>query len=220
MLELGARSTFQTLAETADPAHTAVLVIDQQNDFTHPDGYYAKTLGLDLSMLQGITGPINDLTAAARKAGIPVFFSQFMIAPGFVSDSRAWLGIHAGAGLKDVDQPEFYTVEGTWGAELYGEVNVEPGDHVFKKYRSSAFQGTHLDLLLKARGIETIVLAGQVAEGCVENTIRQGRDMDYFTVLAHDAIGSVRPERQEMIINNWKARSHCPAVSELIDLWG
>ncbi len=219
MKTIGDRKIFETLAEIVDPAHTAVLVIDQQNDFTHPDGYYAKGLGLDLAMTQGITAPINELTAAARKVGVPVFFSRFVIQPGFVSDSRLWLGIHAAAGLKSLDQEAFYTIQGTWGADLLDEIVTTDEDTVFEKFRASAFHGTALDTMLKARGVESLIIAGQVAEGCVENTIRHARDYDYHTVLAKDAIGSVRREKYEMIINNWSARAQCPTVAELGAIW-
>ena len=149
MKTIGDREFYSTLEEVIDPAHTAVLVIDQQNDFCHPRGYYAEVMKLDVSMTQGMNDRINQLTRAARSHGVMVIFTQFFIAKGFTSDSPMWLALHAGAGLKSLEQERFYTVEGTWGAELYEKMEVEDGDHVIKKLRGSAFVRTPLEDLLK-----------------------------------------------------------------------
>lgn len=219
MKTIGNRSFYDRLEELVEPTRAAVLVIDQQNDFCHQDGYYARDLGLDVSMTRQITGPINRLTAAARDRGAMVVVTQFLIKEGFVSDSPPWLAMHAAAGLKSLDQDRFYTIEGTWGAALYEELSVDPDDHVVKKYRSSAFRGTDLESLLRDKGIESLIVTGQVTEGCVENTIRAARDRDFYTVLAKDAIGSTSLERHERVMSGWLARAHCPDSAEIIDIW-
>ncbi len=219
MQTIGDRDFYNELEEIIKPSHTAVLVIDQQNDFCHSHGYYAETMGLDVSMTQGINEQINQLTAAARSHGAMVIFSQFVIAKGFTSDSPMWLGIHVGAGLKSLDQARFYSIEGSWGAELYEQMNVEASDHIIKKLRGSAFRDTSLESLLRENSIETLVITGQVTEGCVESTIRAARDADFYTVLAKDAIGSVSKERHDRVMMGWLARTHCPTTQEIIDLW-
>lgn len=219
MKTIGDRKFYTELDEIIAPSHTAVLVIDQQNDFCHSRGYYAQTLGLDVSMTQAINEPINRLTTAARSQGAMVIFAQYVIAEGFSSDSPMWLGIHAGAGLKALDQESFYTVEGTWGAELYEEMTVAADDHIIKKYRGSAFRNTSLEELLQSNGIETLIITGQVTEGCVENTIRAARDADFYTVLAKDAIGSTSKERHDRFMSGWLARAQCPDTGDIIDIW-
>jgi len=219
MQKIDNRQFYDCLEEVIEPSHTAVLVIDQQNDFCHERGYYAAKMGLDVSMTRGMNKPINELTAAARASGAMVVFTQFVIARGFTSDSPLWLGIHVGAGLKSLAQDAFYTIEGTWGARLYDGMEVTDGDHVIRKYRSSAFHQTALDELLRENGIESLVIAGQVTEGCVENTIRAARDLDYYTVLARDAIGSVSKERHDRVMSGWLQRTYCPDVADVIDVW-
>lgn len=218
MLSIDERTTYSTLDEIIDRKHTAVLVIDQQKDFTDHDGYYADVLKREVSALQAITDPINSLTASARACGVPVIFTQFVIAPGFASDSKLWLGMHVAAGLKHLDQ-RFYTIEGTRGAEFADGLVVEKSDTVISKFRASAFHGTSLDQLLRNRNIETLVITGQVGEGCVESTVRQARDLDYWTVLVPDAIGTLQPALYEPILSNWKKRTHCPKVNEIIAIW-
>jgi nicotinamidase-related amidase len=219
MKKIGDREFYDELDEIIKPSHTAVLVIDQQNDFCHSRGYYAETMKLDVSMTQGINEPINQLTAAARSHGVMVIFTQYVIAKGFSSDSPMWLGIHVGAGLKSLQQESFYSMEGTWGAELYEDMEVKDDDHIIKKYRGSAFRKTSLEDLLKKHGIETLIITGQVTEGCVENTIRAARDADFYTVLAKDAIGSVSRERHDRFISGWLARTYCPDTTDIIDIW-
>ena len=219
MKKIGNRQYLTELNEIIDPAHTAVLVIDQQNDFCHPKGYYAEVLKLDVSMTRALTGPINQLTAAARAKGAMMIFSQFVIGKGFTTDSPMWLAMHANAGLKSLDQERFYTVDGTWGVELYEEMVVEPTDHIIRKYRASCFKDTILEFLLKQHGIKTLIIAGQVTEGCVESTIRAARDADYYTVLAKDAIGSTSKERHDRVMAGWLGRTPCPTSAEIIATW-
>lgn len=219
MQKIDDREFYNDLEEIIEPSHTAVLVIDQQNDFCHEQGYYAETMGLDVSMTRGINEEINQLTAAARAHGVMVIFTQYVIAKGFSSDSPMWLGIHVGAGLKSLDQESFYSIEGTWGAELFEHMDVDVNDHVIKKYRGSAFRNTSLETLLQDNGVETLIITGQVTEGCVENTIRAARDADYYTVLAKDAIGSTSRERHDRFMTGWLARAHCPDTADIIDIW-
>lgn len=219
MKHLGARSFYDKLEEIIKPTHTAVLVIDQQNDFCHEKGYYAQELGLDVSRTRAAKEPINKLTAAARASGAMVVFTQFVIAPGFTSDSPPWLATHVNVGLKSLDQERFYTIEDTWGAALYEGIEVEPSDTIIKKYRASAFRNTKLHSLLDDRGIESLIITGQVTEGCVENTIRDARDRDFYTVLAKDAIRSTSQERHDRVMAGWLARAHCPETDEIISIW-
>lgn len=212
------RSYYDSLEEMVSPGRAALLIIDQQNDFTHPDGYYAK-FGLDVSMLQDITPNLNRLASAARKAGVMVLWSQNIIKQGFVSDSPVWLATHAKLGLESLDQKEFFTMEGTWGAEIYEECEVADGDIVIPKLRSTVFHNTPLEALLRAHGVETLVISGQVTEGCVDNTIRGARDRDFYTPLVRDAVGSTSRERHERAMATWTGRIPTPDTEELIDLW-
>lgn len=212
------RSYYDSLEEMIEPRRVGLLVIDQQNDFTHPEGYYARR-GLDVSMLQEITPNINRLTSAARAAGVMVVFSQNTIKQGFVSDSGVWLAAHARMGLEHLGQEDFYTLEGTWGAEIFEECTVEKTDIVLPKLRSTVFHDTPLEALLRAHGIESLVICGQVTEGCVDNTIRGARDRDFYTPLVADAVASTSSERHERVLSIWTGRIPTPSTEDLVGLW-
>ncbi len=216
--KIGNREFYSSLDEMVQPKHTALLVIDMQNDYYAENGYYGAKLKLDLSMIRATVPPIQKLLAAARQAGAMVIYSRHLILPGFVSDSPLWLSIHYGAGLRALDQ-DFYTVAGTWGAEIIDELKPQPSDIVLEKVRSNVFIGTQLDTLLKSNRIETLVITGQITNGCVENTARTARDMDYYTVLVSDGIASTSKVNHDATMTNLGKRLPSPTADEIVKIW-
>ncbi len=217
-IKLGNREFYNTLEEMVRPSHTALLVIDMQNDYYAEEGYYAAKLKLDLSMIRASVPPIQKVLRCARQAGVMVIYSQHLILPGFVSDSPLWLSIHYQSGLRDLNQ-DFYTVAGTWGAEIIEPLKPQPGDIVLEKIRSNVFIGTQLDTLLKSNRIETVVITGQVTNGCVENTARTARDLDYYTVLVSDGIASTSKVNHDATMTNLGKRLPSPTAEELAKIW-
>lgn len=215
---VGHRSYYADLNEMVAPQHTALLVIDMQNDYYHENGYYGRK-GFDLSMIRDTVPPLQRLLKAGREAGVMVIFTKHAILPGFVSDSPVWLGIHAASGLRSLDQEDFYTIQGTWGQQIIDELKPAPRDIVIEKFRGSAFVGTELDLLLRSHRIETVVVTGQVTQGCVENTVRMARDLDYYAVLVRDCVASTRRENHEATMTNLRGRVPMPCADDLIKIW-
>ena len=82
---------------------------------------------------------------------------------------------------------------GTWGAELYRLVPRE-GEEVVSKSRYDAFLGTNLELLLRARGVTTVVCTGATTEVCVESTARAAHMRDFHLVLVEDCCASTAPD--------------------------
>lgn len=218
MRSIGDRSFYDTVEEMTAPGRAALIVVDMQNDYTHPDGYYAHK-GLNLSFIQETVEPIRQLAAAAREAHVPVIYTQHTILPGFTSDSPVWLGIHAAGGLESLEQTDFYTLDGTWGHEIVTELQPQPGDIVLKKFRSNCFVGTGLDTLLRSGRYETLIVTGQVTQGCVENTVRTARDLDYYAVMVSNAVASTSKEAHDATFANLGRRLPCPAAAEIIAGW-
>jgi ureidoacrylate peracid hydrolase len=92
-------------------------------------------------------------------------------------------------------------VEGTWGCDFYG-VAPQPGERVVVKHRYSAFHGTDLDLILRARGVRTVLLGGISTNVCVESTARQGYMLDYEIVFLADCCAAYSPEEHEAALRN------------------
>lgn len=165
-----------SLAEKADPHHTALVLVDLQNDFCHPEGAWSKANGELPSEAQ--LRRIDELAAAARRQSMPVVFLRTL--------SNAW---SESAPLRERWEAwgvAGLCVEGTWGAELCQ--SPDETDLVVSKYRRSGFTETDLRLVLRARSIRTVVLAGVAVIGGLVQTACDALADDYFVVLASDCI--------------------------------
>lgn len=178
--------------ELAHPEHSAILVIDVQNDFCHPEGGQAKR-GLDVSALTAVVPNIVNLIEEGRKAGVPVIFVRNGHSKW--TRSEAWNNKKGGDGLPHLCE------EGTWGADFY-QVQPLPGEVIVIKYRFSAFIGTNLDLLLRTNGVKTLIMSGVTTNTCVESTARQGFMLDYNIVFLKDCTATHHIEEHDATLHN------------------
>lgn len=175
--------------ERIDPATTALVVIDVQNDFCDPDGVFGRA-GNDLSMMPAMAERTQALVDAARERRMLVAWVRATYDEPVTS-----------APLSETYNRRGFTgsmcLEGSWGADWYAGVapHDAPNEPVLTKHRFSAFWDTPLDLLLRSNGIRTVVLAGVVTSGCVESTARDAFFNDYYVVIAEDAVAEASPER-------------------------
>jgi nicotinamidase-related amidase len=179
------------LKDIVAPAHTALLVIDMQNDFCSPGGASDRseaTLGMYPSVIRRIKAVIT----AAHKCGVRVMYVRMLALAGGESDSRAWSRLRMRAAREPTRSRGEWplTVAGSWGADFVPSLEPTATDLVITKYRSSAFYGTELDLFLRCSGVTTVVVTGCTTEGCVESTVRDAGMRDYFTVLLSDCVAS------------------------------
>lgn len=167
-----------------DPAHTALIVVDVQNDFCSPDGSLAG-VGNDVSAAVEMVPRLQSLIENARAVGMPVVFIQTI--HDETNDSPQWLGrVDAGPGT---ERPGITCRTGSWGGQFY-EVAPQPGDHVVIKYRYSAFIGTNLEILLRTLGVQSLLFTGVATEICVESSLRDGLFADYWVSLVEDCAAS------------------------------
>ena len=169
---------------------TALVVVDMQNTFCHPDGAFAR-LGADVSPLTGVVPAVADLVAAARAARVPVVVVKHVLR----SDYR-----DGGIIFNELKRPlrgAGAIVGGSWEAELVDELAVEPEDVVVEKRRFSAFFGTDLDVVLRSRGIASLVVCGVTTNICVESTARDAAQRDYRTFVVADATAEIDPAKHD-----------------------
>ncbi|GGV29108.1 isochorismatase [Actinomadura cremea] len=166
------------------PRPTALLLIDLQNDFCHPDGVFAAG-GLRVADLEGLVSRTNALAAAARSGGVPVIWVRM------VYDTAADAGLLLEASPVQIDEA---LRTGTWGAELLDGLDVRPEDRRIDKSRFSAFHRTDLEDLLNEAGIRRLVIAGVRTDVCVETTVRDAFMRDLEVALAADASASYIPD--------------------------
>lgn len=198
MFELDGKEVFSELSEIVDPSHTALVLVDMQRDFVEPEGAFGQ-LGADLSMYQEMRPRLAALLTAARASGVTVAHIQMSSLPLGASDSppqiRFNLRMHESLHLRQ--SPLRYTEVGTKGHQFVDDLAPAAGEYVVPKWRSSAFWGTNLDLLLRSSGIKSVVVTGCTTEGCVESTARDAMFNDYYVVVAEDCVASDDPAQHE-----------------------
>jgi ureidoacrylate peracid hydrolase len=168
-----------TLAEKVDPATAALLVIDVQNDYNHPDGYAGRK-GHDVSVCRAMVPRLLKFVDAARAAGVMVIHTRNWHRRE--TDSAAWLDRLARGGRTRADRA---AIAGTWGAEFY-EIVPLPGEEIVSKFRYDAFLGTNLEYVLRARGIRSVICTGTTTDVCVESTARAALMRDFHLVVVED----------------------------------
>lgn len=184
-----------TLGDKVHPKHTALIVIDMQNDFCASNGFVANG-GRDVSLIQETAKYLPAFAAQARSAGVLVVFVRCAYSTPenrFLSD--VWLEQAArrqngGYTLSPVCQT------GERGADYYG-VCPEQSDTIIVKHRYDAFHATDLDLVLRSNGIRTVVLTGVSTHVCVETTARSAFVRDYYTVVVADGCAAYSAEEHE-----------------------
>jgi ureidoacrylate peracid hydrolase len=194
------REPLLSLEEKVDPRHTAVLVIDVLNDFCAEGGMMWHE-GLDLSYVQELARRLPAFLDSARAAGVPVIFTRNVYsseANWYLSD--VWLE-QAGRRRRGSYTARDVCSPGSWNQEFYGDVQPGEGEAIVTKHRFSAFLHTDLDLLLRTRGIRTLVLTGVATEVCVETTARDGFMRDYYILFTSDGTATYSMEDHERTLD-------------------
>ena len=168
-----------SLGEMLGLRKSALIIVDVQNDFCHPEGLFAKK-GLDVGAVTGIMPNIQRLIDAAHASGRPVIYIQNVEDES--TDAEAWLMRPDG----DENTPnENVTRRGTWGAQIY-QLKPDERDIVIEKHRFSAFHNTRLDTVLRSLGVQTVAVTGLSTNVCVMNTAFNAVMYGYHVVLAQD----------------------------------
>lgn len=169
---------------TLDASTSAFLVIDMQNDFLDPGGYFAKR-GLDVGRLARAVKPIVALREALPGGMRTVYTVQVYEPDGSDDLQRVHRLKPARLSRSAGDVP---AVRGSWGAQIVPALGPRAQDVVVAKRRFDAFHQTDLELLLRCWGVKTIIFGGVVADVCVETTMRSAYVRDFDVVLARDCV--------------------------------
>jgi ureidoacrylate peracid hydrolase len=202
-------------APVAERDRCAVVVIDLQNDYCHKDGGFAR-IGYDVSRVQSVVDRVEDLVAVAHERDVPVIFVR--TTHGEWSDTQAWAERpRAGSTVPDGRVP--LVEDGTWGAELYRLV-PEGRDRVIVKHRYSGFSYTPLELALRAKGRDTVVLVGTTTHICVKATALDALMAGFYTALVPECTAAPTPALEAVSQEDFS--DHIGAIvplAELCRLW-
>jgi ureidoacrylate peracid hydrolase len=180
------------------PSRSALLVVDLQNDFIHPDGWGARHDPGGPSLRQVIP-PVNALIRAARAAAVPVVY--ILMEHGAAVDPPNYRARYVARGMEH----DILCAAGSWGARLDGEVaSPAAGDLTIVRHSYDAFAGTPLHGLLRERGVETVVGTGVVTNLCVQTTVQHAFALGYYVVVAEDATASADTTVQAVTLDNFR----------------
>src|ERR1700738_5058597 len=214
------KQVYTTLAELVYPQHTALVVVDMQNDFCKPTWAFDQ-LGIDLSMYPEMIPYLARLIKGAREQKVPIIYIQMTVLPGRISESPAQIRFNMRLHLAShyVTEPLRYTVDGTPGQEIIDELKPQPGDLVVRKYRSSGFWGTNLDMLLRSNDIKSVIMTGCTTEGCVESTARDALFNDYYVVVPEDCMASDDRRQHEASLFLMRHRFDVVSSDDILSSW-
>jgi ureidoacrylate peracid hydrolase len=176
-----------------EPATTAVIVVDMQNDFGAEGGMFSRA-GIPIADIATVVEPIARVLAAARRAGMKVVYLTMQFEPDLSNagapDSPNFLkhkALGVGEPVAAPDGRDSRTlIEGTWGTEILSELTPEASDIVVAKHRYSGFFETELDTTLRQHGIDSLVFTGCTTSVCVDSTLRDAFYRDYRCLLLSD----------------------------------
>jgi len=210
---------YSDLKKILGPKHTALVMIDMQNDFVSKEGKFALG-GRDSSAVQGIVPVCRTLLQSARETGVFVVHIQQTTLPGEQSDDGGWLAFKTRDGKSSA-----YATVNSWGWEHVDELKpfhdeatgcFEPIVH---KFRPDAFLHTQLDLILRSNKIKTVICCGCTTEGCVLATVMGAAFHDYYTCVAEDAVATSVVGAHEHAMWLMKKRYIVRSVQEIVSCW-
>ena len=170
------------------PDEVALLLIDFQKDFCHPDGYLAK-VGGDIEHAQTAVKKVMPVLEAARNAGVMVFHTREGHRPSLIdlSKYKKWRSCLAGAEIGMTSQTgSKFLVRGSPGWEIIPELAPIEGEEVFDGPGYDKFMHTDLEHCLRCAGIKYLIVAGLTTEVCVSSTIRGATERGLECILVAD----------------------------------
>src|ERR1700734_790990 len=193
-----AMPSVKLLAEPAplsvDLSKSALVIIDMQRDFLEPGGFGAA-LGNDVSMLQAAVGPCQETLSAARAIGMLVIHTREGHRPDLTDapphkvergDPSTRIGAPGPMGR--------ILIRGEPGHDIIPELYPLASEPVIDKPGKGAFYQTDLDLMLRNRGIDTLMVCGVTTEVCVNTTVREANDRGYRCIVLSDCCASYFPD--------------------------
>jgi nicotinamidase-related amidase len=192
--------------------HTALVIVDLQNDFVHPDGAYARggQKNADIAALPARIKPVAD---ALRAKGGWVVSTHFTLVPG--KGGEPFISPHLKAMRPFLGKGDF--APGGWGHRMVDE--LQPADLSIEKLAYSAFYMTRLEWVLRKAGIEALFFCGIVTNGGVASTAREAHVRDFPVAVLSDGCAAFSRETHERTIGDLSTVARIMTCTEAADLF-
>jgi len=162
-----------------DVARTALVLVDLQNDFIHPDGAYGRA-GQSAASIAALPQRLLPVVEAMRRAGGWILSTHFTLVPG--RDDEPFIAPHLKTLRPFLGKGDF--APGRFGHDLVAM--LKPADLMIEKIAYSAFYMSRMEFVLRRAGIETLIFAGIVTNGGVASTLRDAHVRDFDVILLRD----------------------------------
>jgi len=208
-----------SLEEIVFPGHSALIIVDAQNDFCSPGG---SLHGMNLSGAEITEACVNRsalLLEAARRAGVMVVYTQATNVPDAVYKSGP--DLRRKIEYLDPEEPRI-CIDGTWGHEIAAALKPLPEEILIRKHRHNSFTGTELDVLLRSNGIKTLVVTGVTTERCVLATVLGAIAKDYYVVVPPDCVAAPNPDMHKaalLVISGNLCKEGTADSGRIIEAW-
>ncbi|QLG60803.1 cysteine hydrolase family protein [Halorarum salinum] len=170
-----------------DPDRTAVVVVDMQNGFCHPDG------SLHAKRSEAAIEPVGTLVERASAADVPVVYTRDVHPPEQFEDAHYY---------DEFERWGEHVVEGSWDAELIDDLPTDEAAHVVEKHTYDAFYRTNLEGWLDTHGVDDLVICGTLANVCVLHTAGSAGLRDYRPVVVADALGYITEDHRDYAVEH------------------
>lgn len=215
MSEIHGQPILSGLPEVLDPRHTALIIVDVQNDFFSPGGLLELTGQPCVGSKEALAN-ISRLLDAARTSGALVVYLQNTNFQDRRTASAAFAEFQdrrRGYGSKQVCELN------SWGWQIVDAIAPQATEIVIQKPRHNGFVATNLDLVLRAYGVKSVVICGAATHGCVECTSVGAEAHDYYVHVVSDATCSFSVAEHEAALTCLRGRVVVPVADEVVRLW-
>ncbi len=202
------KTIYETIKEIVSPEHTALVVWDVQNALVN-----------SIFNKQEFLSSLKKIVGKAREKGVPVLYSKITPLPPQYNSSWAIYSTMRRYGVDDPAKLPPFMKPGTPDAEIASDVAPAGDDLVIPKHTASFFIGTHVEYLLRNKGIETILFTGIATEFGVASSARDASNRGFYPVVLSDAVSSRSKDMHEYALKILEQMAIVASSVDLLKAW-